>query len=519
MLLEKKKIMARFARNRRKKEMEQCRPLFHFYSPDENLNDPNGLCFWRGNWHLFYQGYPPDGKGAVHWGHIVSSDLIHWQDLPYAINPGPEKECYSGSSLVEDDRVIVFYYGVKSGLMAAEASDENLESWKKINSGPVIPLNFRGGGPCELCFWPGDVYDPCLWKKGTHYYALSGGSYSHPYNQRRLRGHFLFRSKDLKKWEYLHEFVDGDCFSSIDDDGACPYFWPIGKDKYILTYLSHTSGARYLIGTYDIDNDKFLVESGGNFAFGAPVPAGLHAPSATPDGRGGVIIIFNINTARSGGGDFYRIMSLPRRLFLHPDGELGQEPAGNIDSLRDNHIEYKPCKIIANQELVLDRITGSSIELDFELDVSESTVFELKLLLSANAEEYAKVSFYHKRGIVNRACHNEQNSVISLDTSMVYSSNQFMPRPPETGSFRLPHGENLKLSIFIDKSIIEVFANSRQCLVARVHPTNWSDDRSVSLLSRGADAELIKCNAWTMTSIYNGNQKKKGYEKDKLYSY
>ena len=64
------------------------RPKYHYVNPEGNLNDPNGLCFWQGNWHLFYQAYPPEDT-RQHWGHAVSKDLIHWRDLPYAIYPLP----------------------------------------------------------------------------------------------------------------------------------------------------------------------------------------------------------------------------------------------------------------------------------------------------------------------------------------------------------------------------------------------------------------------------------------------
>ena len=63
---------------------------------------------------MFYQGYPPEDR-RQHWGHAVSDDLIHWRDLPYAIYPNPEDRCYSGSTLVEEDRVIAMYHGTKIG--------------------------------------------------------------------------------------------------------------------------------------------------------------------------------------------------------------------------------------------------------------------------------------------------------------------------------------------------------------------------------------------------------------------
>ena len=82
-------LLQRMQQVRKSLENDPYRPNYHYVNPEGRLNDPNGLCFWQGNWHLFYQAYPPEDP-RQHWGHAVSPDLIHWRDLPYAIYPGPE---------------------------------------------------------------------------------------------------------------------------------------------------------------------------------------------------------------------------------------------------------------------------------------------------------------------------------------------------------------------------------------------------------------------------------------------
>ena len=82
--LQKNVLLKRFAASRNDKENDRYRPFYHFSPPENGLNDPNGLCYWRGKWHLFYQGQPEEGRG--HWGHAISEDLIHWNDLPFVIN-------------------------------------------------------------------------------------------------------------------------------------------------------------------------------------------------------------------------------------------------------------------------------------------------------------------------------------------------------------------------------------------------------------------------------------------------
>ena len=90
-------MVRRMAASRKAMEDDPHRPLYHFVSPENTLNDPNGLCFWQGRWHLFYQGYPPEDP-RPHWGHAISDDLVHWRDLPYAIYPDPEECCFSGGA-------------------------------------------------------------------------------------------------------------------------------------------------------------------------------------------------------------------------------------------------------------------------------------------------------------------------------------------------------------------------------------------------------------------------------------
>ncbi|MEN6453090.1 MAG: hypothetical protein ABFD10_02460, partial [Prolixibacteraceae bacterium] len=103
-------LVQRFRQSRKELSADRHRPFYHFISPEGKLNDPNGLCFWKGKWHLFFQAYPPEDP-RQHWGHAVSDDLIHWRDLPYAIYPVPEEMVFSGSTWVENNRVIAMYHG------------------------------------------------------------------------------------------------------------------------------------------------------------------------------------------------------------------------------------------------------------------------------------------------------------------------------------------------------------------------------------------------------------------------
>jgi len=482
-------LMQRLIASRKTMADDPHRPIYHYVNPEGRLNDPNGLCFWKGRWHLFYQAYPPEDP-RQHWGHAVSDDLIHWRDLPYAIYPNPEKCCFSGATLVEDDRVIAMYHGTMVGNMVAVSSDPLLLNWKKVTGKAVIPARNPDGSPL-----PYRVFDPCIWKKDGLYYSLSGGTVPGP-GGKRLRADFLLRSKDLAKWEYLHPFVEDDRFTLVGDDGACPYFWPIGN-RHILLFYSHMSGGQYLLGDYDKARDKLVATAGGTFNFGPSTPAGVHAPSATPDGKGGVIVLFNMNPAKPTQG-WNQIMTLPRRLTLAAKDDLGIEPAGDVESLRGDHKRVDAMKLPANEEVVLDTVRGNAIEIVAEIDPKNAPMVEMNVLRSPKGEEVTRILFFRDRGFRRG---RQRESLITIDSSRSSVLPDVQSRAPETGPVLLERNEPLKLRVFIDRSVVEVFANGKQCVAVRVYPGR-QDSLGVSLRAQGQDAALKSLDAWQMKNIY-----------------
>lgn len=515
---EARETLRRYATSRRALAADPHRPLYHFVSPEGGLNDPNGLCLWRGRWHLFYQAFPVTNP-VPHWGHAVSDDLVHWHDLPIAIAPGPEHSCWSGSTWVDEDRVVAMYHGHQLGNMVATAGDELLLDWQKVTGTTVLPnpcpiwTKTRGGEPMPGVGGnpvpPGAinfVYDPCIWKKDGVYYSLSGGTLPHRPSGKRLRNAFLFRSRDLASWEYLHPFLEDDVFGMPGDDCGCPYFWPIG-DRHILLHFSHLSGAHYLLGDYDTARDKFEVTGGGDFTFGPWYPGGVHAPTATPDGSGGLIALFNINVGKPTKG-WDQIMSLPRRLTLAGRDELRIEPAGDLGSLRRRHRRVEARSLPANREVAVNGPAGQAAEIAAEIDPMGAQVIELNVLRSPGGEEATRILFYRSRGFVDWdrsdgwTRHAEsRDSLLVIDSSRSSELPDAECRAPEMAPFYLPPGETLKLRVFLDKSVVEVFANSRQCAAARVYPGR-ADSTGVTLRAQGSDAGLRSLDMWDMAGIW-----------------
>lgn len=487
----------------RKEHTDPHRPLYHYVNPEGRLNDPNGLCYWKDNWHLFYQAYPPEDD-RQHWGHAISRNLTHWQDLPYCIYPDPEDRCFSGATLVEDNRVIAMYHGTRAGNMVATSSDPMLLNWSKMGNRPVIPI------PSADEQAPYTVFDPCIWRSRGKYFALSGGQRNDGPGGQRVATDFLFESDDLVNWTYRHPFIEGDRYSRVGDDGACPYFWPIG-DKHILLFFSHSSGGQYLLGDYDEDRQKFVVSYGEKFNFGPPGPGGVHAPSATPLGDGSVIVIFNMNPAKPSEG-WDQIMTLPRRLTLDESGnDVNVEPIGDFESLREQVVEAESFTLPANQDVNLDTvqtqaegsIKGSVFELICKLEPSTASCVSLDVLRSPNVEEYTRINVYRDRGYPDRTSRpgRSRSTLVSLDNSRSSLANNVKCRAAETLNVVIEPEEAIELHVFVDRSIVEVFVNNRKAVALRVYPTR-DDSVELSMRSQGSETLVSLLQFFQLSSIY-----------------
>jgi beta-fructofuranosidase len=258
-------------------------------------------------------------------------------------------------------------------------------------------------------------------------------------------------------------------------------------------FFSHMSGGQYLLGDYEKERDKFVATSHGNFNFGAAKPSGVHAPTAAPDGKGGVIVIFNMNPGKRTKG-WNQIMTLPRRLTLPGRDEVGVEPAGDIESLRYGHQHVDTMTLAANKEVVLENIRGNAMEIIAEIEPKNAPMIEMNVLCSAKGEEATRIMFFHRRWYRGK-------SVVAIDSSRSSILADVRSRAPEMAPVSIGENEPLKLRVFVDRSVVEVFVNGKQCLAVRVYPGR-EDSIGVSLRSQGQEAAVKSLDAWQMKNIY-----------------
>jgi len=177
-------------------------------------------------------------------------------------------------------------------------------------------------------------------------------------------------------------------------------------------------------------------------------------------------------------------MSLPRVLSLGPDGTLRMEPPQEIEQLRYNPKKQAELTIADGKELALEGIGGNSLELELEMKAPAARQLGIKVCCSPGGEEQTPV-FY-----------DAVEKKLKVDTTK--SGLTEGAKTVEAGPFALPADEPLKLRVFVDKSVVEVFANGRQAVMRRIYPSR-PDSIGVRLFSNGGPAEVRLVQAWEMS--------------------
>ena len=464
------------------------RPGYHFVNP-EGRGDPfdvNGAIFWKGRYHLFYMFQNETGDC---WGHISSSDLVHWRHHPTALAgepDGPDFGIFSGCAFINKEGVpTIAYHGFKAGTCIATSTEDHLENWTKSPHNPVI-------ADADLEEDPGygiwSVFDPTVWIHDGHYYAALGNLYYLRYFGADLKPEeagdflFLFKSDDLVNWEYLHPLYQSDRnWTGADEDNACPEFFKLG-DKYVLLFISHTRGCQYYVGSFR--NERFIPETHRRMSW---TDNGFFAPESMRDDQGREIMWAWIvdrrddNTIQESGwsGTF----SLPRVLELGEDNTLRMWPPKELEALRYNRKEERRFTIDADTEVPLENIRGNSIEILVEMMPQGAEQFGLKVCASPDGQEHTLV-FY-----------DAIEKKLKIDTNQ--SSLVEGTKTVEGGPLALKDDEPLTLRVFIDKSVVEVFANHRQAVTRRIYPSR-KDSVHVAAFSKGGATQVVSLNAWEM---------------------
>lgn len=470
------------------------RPRYHIVAPEGCCApfDPNGALYWKGRYHLMTIVQTDEGHC---WAHQSSADLVHWRHHPLALEPGGvDSGIFSGGAFIDRDGVPTITYwglGEKAGICLATSTDDELEHWTKHPANPVIHQT-EMGYTVRPDNEPIGVADPsAIWMRDGRYYMLTGNlpvlrAYGLEGDMDEHKGDttYLFVSDDLAHWEYLHRFYTSSrAWTRADEDDMCPDFFPLG-DRHMLLFISHNLGCQYYIGRYE--NDRFTPETHGRMTW---VDNAFFAPESLRDGKGRRIMwawIFDgRDKATREASGWSGTLSLPRVLWLSEDHQLRMAPPKELALLRHNPRSRKNVAVPADDMLPLDEMAGNGIELEIEMSAKDAARYGVVVCRAPDDAERT-VIYYDAKA-----------KALCVDTTG--SSLGEGPKSVEAGPLELAEGEPLRLRVFVDRSVIEVFANDRQAVMRRVYPTR-ADSVGVALFSESGPALARAVRAWDMAA-------------------
>ncbi|SCC16782.1 beta-fructofuranosidase [Gilliamella bombicola] len=468
---------------------KQYYPHFHLAPQSGWMNDPNGLIYFKGQYHAFYQHHPYDENwGPMHWGHAVSDDLVTWRRLPIAIAPDQEFDksgCFSGSAVDNDGELCLFYTG--HVWLSGQGDDEQISQTQCLASSQD-GIHFEKHGTV-LAPKVGIMHfrDPKVWQQDGQWWMVVGQRT--PDNVGEV---LLYRSGDLTNWTFDHVVV-----SHIDPNVymlECPDFFPLG-DKWVLMFSPQGMQAKgyqyrnlfqsgYIVGNWQPGERFSIIKPFQEMDFGHD----FYAPQSflAADGRRIVFAWMDMweSTMPSKKDKWVGAFTLPRELFLDKDNYVRNRPIKELEALREKPESLS--NILLKNELKNTDIQSISCEINVEFDLIQSDAERFGLQLAATEDGKQATLLYV----------DLQSERIILDRSL--SGLEL------TGyrSVPLPKTDKLTLHIFVDASSVEVFVNDDlYSLTSRIYP-QLPAKRVINLFAENGKAKVTKLESWQLQPIY-----------------
>jgi len=465
------------ARRVRRAELnDPIRPQWHF-TIAEGIGmpfDPNGAFFKDGVYHLWHL-YQDEGRHQ--WQHLTSIDLFHWRWQLNDLRPHAgdvDEGIFSGNAFVAPDgNVVISYHGVGSGgNCVAFSNDKELEIWQKPKANPIAN--------------PG--WDPYLWYQDNKYYMISGGI---PVSEGKPNPATLYVGNSYKeKMQLVGNFLTNDMKDVEDfEDISCPDFFKI-EDKWVLLCISHTKGARYYIGDWNGKQFKPQYHHRMNWPGGT-----FFAPETLLDDKGRRILWAWVLDAKSGVSS--GTMSMPRVLTLSKDKKsLNIAPPKEVELLRYQPKMLTPFTVQKGNTSSLKGIAGNSLELNLSIEPGQAKQFGVKVLCSADEREQTPILFDLSKNTVSIDTRKSSLDTINYRRyTMVKDQEQYVA--VQEAPFTLNKGEKLELRIFLDKSVLEVFINGRQCVTQVLYPT-LKDAVNLQVFAEDAPIKVTQVKSWKL---------------------
>ncbi len=428
---------------------ETYRPQFHFTPKTNWTNDPNGLIYYKGEYHLFFQHNPTGiNWGNMTWGHAVSRDLVHWKQLPHAIHPDELGTIFSGSGVVDwnntagfqtgDESVLVAFY-TSAGNHAPEPvpftqsiaySNDRGRSWTKYEGNPVIEHIVASNRDPKV-----------IWHEPTNKWVmtlfLDGNDFA------------FFGSTNLREWERLSDIKI--------PDGECPDIFelPVDDDPDNTKWVFWGAGGKYYVGDFDgttftPDGESHRADYGANFY-------AAQTWSDIPDSDGRRIQIAWMNGSNPPEMPFNQQMSFPCVLTLRTTSEgirLHRQPVEEIVNIHDYTHAWSNVPLNPDENL-LDGLTGELFDIRAEIELNDASA----------------VGFNIRGQDVRYSVEEEQLT--------------FLER---SGPLALQDGK-IQLQILVDRISIEAFGNVGALSMTSYFLPNL-DNADIGIYSEGGSATL-----------------------------
>lgn len=482
---------------------ERYRPQYHFTPAVNWMNDPNGMVYYGGEYHLMYQYNPlGDTWGHMSWGHAVSRDLVHWQHLPVAIPEENGVMAFSGSAVVDWDNTSGFGTGAEPPLVAIYTghregnqsqylaySNDRGRTWTRHAGNPVLDI-----GSAEFrdpkVFW----YEPQ--RKWVMVLALA--------TEHKIR---LYSSPDLKKWTQLSDFGPA---AAVGGVWECPDLFELPVDgdprntRWVMVVnlnpggVGGGSGSQYFVGRFD--GTRFTAEGDTSRPLWADYGQDFYAAVSWADvparEERRIWLGWMNNWAYANEiptSPWRSAQSLPRTLALKttPEGiRLVQQPVGELAQLRGPRRELAARAIpVGSTPLAARGIAGKALEIEAEFEVGTASELGLKVRTGRGQETVIGIDPRAGRLFVDRS----RSGDVAFDKD-------FAPR--QAAPLRVENGR-VKLRVFVDWSSVEVFAGDGEVVITdQIFPAPESE--GVELYARGGSARLVSLVAWPLKSAWTG---------------
>lgn len=459
------------------------RPAFHLTPLVGWMNDPNGFSVFHGKYHLFYQYHPYSNEwGLMHWGHAVSSDLLHWEYLPAALAPDmpyDQNGCFSGSAVeTPEGRHLLLYTGVRQEKQAdgtlrdvqtqCIAIGDGL-NYEKLDTNPVLD-----GKDIPAGFSTADFRDPKIFQgPDGSYYCVVGNR-----TEDGSGGILLFQSLDGFHWKFIT--VLDRCYNEYGRMWECPDFFQLdGKQVLIISPqdmspigLEFHNGncTMCLTGQYDPGTHYFGREQVQAIDYGLD----FYAPQTVlaPDGRR--IMIGWLQSwdacAPPATAKWFGQMSIPRELHIQR-GRLIQNPIRELENYHGRKITYTDVPV--EEEITLAGVYGRMVDMTVTLKPVESGCYHLfRMKIAKGSQHYTSISY----------C--PQSSTLRLSRAHAGFNRDFVHE--RECLIRHQNGE-LKLRIILDRFSAEIFINDgEQAMSATFYTPQTADG-----ISFEADSEVL----------------------------